>query len=240
MPVAVHPPARTLLLRVPHTKIIRFLFFTIAALLLFHIIGQYAHYQLGYRHTFSFVELFHLNRENNIPTFFSSLLLLSSALLLTGIYRFTKSRDRRYWLLLAVIFLGLSIDESVSLHELLIDPMREVAGVNPWFYYAWIIPAGIFLLVLGIYLLGFLRRLPAATRIRFLVAGFIFVGGAIGLEMVSGYYAFFIDEDTLTYNLIVAVEELMEMVGVVLFIRALFLYIHHHFSDEIVVHLREE
>ena len=242
MTVPARKKAEIRALLVPYRKIIYFLFLTVATLVLFHLIGQYGRYGLGYRDMFGFVELFHLDRERNIPTFFSALLLLFSAILLVSIYWFMakgEQHDRRYWLLLAILFLGLSVDESCSLHERLIDPVRAVVGVNPWFYYAWIIPAGIFLVGLGIYLIGFLWRLPTDTRIRFLVAGTIYVGGAIGIEIVGGYYVFFHDKDTLSYNLIAAVEETMEMIGVVLFIRALFIYMHHHLWNEVVIHLQE-
>ena len=231
---------RVLHFPVPRKKIIYLLLFTVAMLAIFHTVGQFVRYQLGYHGLFGFIELFHLDKESNIPTFFASVLLLSSAILLGGICWFTNNNDRHYWLLLTVLFLGLAIDESSAIHERLIDPVRRVVGVSQWFYYAWIIPAGIFLIVLSIYLLRFLWRLPAATRTRFLVAGCVFVGGAMGIEIIGGYYVFFHDKETLAYNLIAGVEEVMEMVGVVLFIRALLVYISAHLSNKVVLHIRDE
>ena len=59
----------------------------------------------------------------------------------------------------------------------------------------------------------------------FIWAAAVFVGGAIGVEMISGYQADLAGERNLTYALIISVEELCEMLGVVIFIHALMTYL---------------
>jgi hypothetical protein len=97
-------------------------------------------------------------------------------------------------------------------------------------HYAWIIPAGICVALFVLGYLRFLAKLPAKTRRLFLLAGAIFVGGALGIEAVSGKHASLHGEQNLTYHLIIAVEELFEMAGVVVFIYALLDHISRQFT----------
>jgi hypothetical protein len=110
------------------------------------------------------------------------------------------------------------------LHELSIAPIRSAFGTTGLLYYGWIVPAGICVALLVLSYRRFLRSLPSRTRHLFLLAGAIFVGGAIGIEAVSGLHASVHGEESLIYHLIITVEELLEMSGVVLFIYALMDY----------------
>ena len=70
-------------------------------------------------------------------------------------------------------------------------------------------------------LLGFLRRLPRATRDSFLIAGAVFVGGAMGVEALGRRSI--LDADLAAHGvqrLMVTLEELLENLGVVLFVAA--------------------
>ena len=62
----------------------------------------------------------------------------------------------------------------------------------------------------------------------FVVAGIIYVGGALGVEAVSGLWAERHGEDNLVYMTISTVEELMEMIGIIVFIHALLDYTGRH------------
>ena len=80
--------------------------------------------------------------------------------------------------------------------------------------------------IVGIGFLPFLLRLPSRTRNLFALSGIVYVGGAIGVEMLSASQADLNGEDNLAYALIVTLEELCEMVGVVLFLHALLDHLH--------------
>src|SRR5687767_903152 len=62
---------------------------------------------------------FDASSEANIPTFFSSLILFISAVILYVIYKTEPkgSGKKRYWLVLMIIFAWLSVDETASIHE---------------------------------------------------------------------------------------------------------------------------
>lgn len=59
------------------------------------------------------------------------------------------------------------------------------------------------------------------TRFRFIRAGAIFVGGAMGVELVLGYWTDLHGSSNLGYAVIDWVEETMEMTGAGLFLSAL-------------------
>jgi len=87
-----------------------------------------------------------------------------------------------------------------------------------------------------------LWNLPAQTRWLFILSGCIFVGGAVGVEMSTDWYA---DEDllnTLAYNLWNTVEEGMEMAGVVLLIHALLKYVNQeqNVAIDVIVEIPNE
>ena len=83
--------------------------------------------------------LFDVNKEANIPTWFSSLLLVLNAFVLGIIAVRTKAQQGPYhtqWFVLAAIFLYLSIDESALLHEMTEKPVRSALGTSGYLYFA--------------------------------------------------------------------------------------------------------
>ena len=181
----------------------------------------------------SLVRLAWVDGEGNIPAWYSSAQLLFSSLLLAIIALGRKHQGGGYvvhWVLLSIIFAFLSLDETVQLHELSIRPIQDMFNATGFLYYGWIIPAGICVALLILGYLRFLAQLPARTRWLFLTAGAIFVGGAIGIEAVSGKHASLHGEQNLTYHLIITLEELFELAGIVVFIYALLDYIGRQFT----------
>lgn len=112
-----------------------------------------------------------------------------------------------YWYGLTLGFLLLAVNEVAGIHE----TINSLIDMN------WAIPGGIAAAVMGVAFIPFVRRLPPRTAILFVVAGVLYVGGAVGMELVGEP----MDSDTLQYNLTTVVEEGLEMGGVILFIYAL-------------------
>lgn len=170
---------------------------------------------------------FSLSSERSPPAFFSFLLLLTCAIWLglTAIHeRQLGSRWWRHWAFLAIMFMLMSYDDAAQIHERMIEPLRELLGVDGFFYYAWVIPGIILVAVIFVVYLPFLYHLPPVFAGLFVLSGAIFVGGAIGIEMISGKY---IDEygRDLIYRLITTAEESFEMLGLWLFIYSLMKYL---------------
>ncbi|MBX3436315.1 MAG: hypothetical protein KF861_02410 [Planctomycetaceae bacterium] len=188
--------------------------------------GQLIKALLGYDYLMGLLSFFNVDRERNVPTFFSTVLLLFAAVLLTVITAIAAKQKRPYvgkWGVLAAGFLLMAFDETTGLHERLIAPVRAGLGVERFgvFYFAWVIPGMVLVGVLAIYFVRFLWHLPGPTRRAFLIAGGMYLSGAIGIELLGGRYAEQHGDDDLGYNLLVTVEEAAEMFGVLLFIRAL-------------------
>jgi hypothetical protein len=84
--------------------------------------------------------------------------------------------------------------------------------------FAWVVPGALFVLVLGLIYLRFLLDMPRGRAALFVIAGGLYVCGAIGMEMLGGDYAFENGTiETARYLLLTSVEETMEMGGLLLF-----------------------
>lgn len=162
-------------------------------------------------------QLFDVDQENNLPTWYSGFLLLVSSMLLWLCARKKRTEgDRwfRHWYVLAVGFLLMSIDEVAGIHE----------SINSIIVMPWSIPAGIAVGVIGITFVPFLLHLPRATALRFSLAGAAYLTGALLIEIRGNELVRTRQRDTLEYNMTTLVEESLEMLAVVLFIHSLLLY----------------
>ncbi len=168
-----------------------------------------------------------VDSERSFPTAYSALALLSCALIQIGIAThptLAPTRQRRAWKALGAIFLYLSLDELLGFHELVIHPLRDAFNLGGIFYFAWILPA---IALLSVFLITFFRfwlALPPRIRLLFLAAAMLFVGGAVGTEMINGYYLSQAGA-TLAYAFLQHVEEFFEMSGIAVLIYALLSYI---------------
>ena len=189
---------------------------------------QICKYVFDYRD--EWMDLFNLDRELNFPTWYSALMLAFCAILLRIIAVGKKQQSDRYtkdWQLLSVIFCWMAIDEVLSIHEILIIPEVSEALNLPWFLHSmWVIPGIIFVAWFAKRYSKFVRHLPSDSKRHFIIAGCTYVGGALIVEMLGSYFAESIGQQHIVYALIATVEELLETIGVVLFIRALLHYLY--------------
>ncbi|CCK78922.1 hypothetical protein [Desulfobacula toluolica] len=209
-------------------RILSVLMAIILILIVFSTIGQVSKYYLGHGRLLGFISLFYLDYESNIPTWFSSFMLLNASVLLFVIAISKNMQKDLYWFqwaFLSAIFFYLSIDEIAMLHEHPIEPLRDLFNAGGFLYYTWVVPAVMVLFVLGIYFWKFLLHLPARSRMLFITAAAFYIGGAIGIEMISGYQADLHGEKNMGYVLIITAEEMCEMIGVAVFIYALRQYL---------------
>ncbi len=209
-------------------QITRMLLVAVACLILLSVAGQVSKYYFGHERLQGFVPAFYVDHESNVPTWYSSFALALAGVLLLVVAAFKALRRdayRYHWAALCGLFFLLSVDEVAMFHEYPIYPLRRALGAGGAFYYTWVIPGAAFVAIVAMSFWRFLGHLPRRTRDGFVLAGAVFVGGAIGVEMISGIQADLFGEETFAYSLIITLEELMEMLGVVLFIRAILNYI---------------
>ena len=128
--------------------------------------------------------------------------------------------------MLSVVFLYLSVDDFVEIHEILIRPMRALLDTGRLFYYAWVVPGMILILILGVYFLRFFMALPARYKKLFGLSALVLIFGAVGMEIVEGFVAPTGEEwPSLLCAIVVMIQESLEMAGVLLFIYSLADYI---------------
>ncbi len=210
---------------------------TLAAALLVVVSFGMQLYRLAIHREYVFgLAMMSLDREHNIPAHFSTILLLIAAALLALIATLERKRrefDAPKWAILAAGFVFMSLDEAVSLHEHLIDPMRHLLGGEHLglLYFAWVIPGIALVAVLGMFFLPFMLRLPRRTAIAFALSAAIYLGGALGVELFEGAWKEAYGHRNVVYHAFVTLEEAMEMAGVIFFINALMRHVAGRYGE---------
>src|SRR5690606_12332588 len=84
-------------------------------------------------------------------------------------------------------------------------------GLSGFFHFAWVIPGMALVALVGLAYLPFLLAQPGRTRLVFLVAGLLYVGGALGLELVGGKMLTLHGEGSLAYRVAISTAEPLEL-----------------------------
>lgn len=167
------------------------------------------------------LKLFDLNEENNVPALYSAALLLVASVLLGRIAVLQRSnRERLQWVGLAAIFVYLSIDEALEIHEHLKHSRAFLSPEHFLYQDAWVFFGFAGVAAVGLTYAKFVLKLPQRLRDLFLISAGLYVAGALGMEIVGGYWQFVQGKD-FVHALLATVEEMLEMLGIVLFISAL-------------------
>lgn len=163
---------------------------------------------------------FDLGHEPSVPAWFSSgLLLLDSAMLvLIGwAKRLRNEAFVMHWLVLGIVFLGLSVDEAALFHEMLDTLMSETFDTSGFLLFPWVVAGLLFVLAFAVAYLKFLAHLPPRFAFLFVVSGALYVGGAVGMEMLSATAIDSYSVASLAHTLTQTIEESLEMTGAILF-----------------------
>jgi hypothetical protein len=169
------------------------------------------------------IRLVDVTSERNIPTWYSSGVLLLAGVSAAGIFVFTRGRAARaeglVWLAVAVLMLLMSLDELVSLHEQLgralqpaiQDEARARAGtsLDGILGTGWIIPGVLVVVALAAGLALAYRSAPRRLRLPFVLGFAVLTLGALGMEVVSAL----VYDRPIPLLLASHVEEFLEMIG---------------------------
>lgn len=215
-------------------RIAKFISFSILGLMFANCLMEISrrllgYYPIGYR-------LINLDAERNLPTWYSSCLLLFCAGLL-AIIAHIKHKNlvpyRYHWSFLSIIFLGLSLDETAAIHDVAVKPLRATFNLTGVLYYSWVIPGILVVTLLGLAYLKFLKSLPKQIQRLFFLSAFIYVLGALGMEMIAGVITETLGSESLLYRIEAITEEFLELTGVNLFIYTLLTYLCSHLGVRI-------
>jgi hypothetical protein len=200
-----------------------------AGLMFLSVTGHALQFFFGRDRFIELVRLINLGGEQNLPTWYTSVILFMSALLLAYIAKRRHHRDRaytRHWQFLALIFAYLSLDAVAVIHDRTLEqPLIEALQPGGVFHFPWVILGWGFVIGLGLIYYRFLFHLPRQVRILFMTAAIFFLGGGLILEMGSAYLMDRHVEAILLRGAVATVQEFAEMLGLVIFIYALLTYI---------------
>jgi len=224
------------------TKTKNYLFFllTFAALLgVLHY--QFADFKSGG------VYWFNLDKERNLPTWFSGMLFFVFGLAAMVAYYYEKKRNMEQtelfrlpelWLGISLIAFGMSLDEITILHENLF--WKEIRNVSSQiddsmkYLTQWqILFAPVIFIILGYLVMFFTNRYGSSKGA--LVSAFIGIGMWIFSQVLEGIRQTFINAGANMYLLQVTIEELLEMFGTIFLI-----YSVVHYVLDITLDLSEE
>ena len=176
--------------------------------------------------------------EQTVETWLTAAILLGCGLLLLAIAAAVRASGGRFlghWRALGAIFVFLSCDEVVGLHEQLGDWVREQVPTGGPLLWAWVIPYGAFAAAVALASISFLRHLPPDSRRRFLAAGALFVGGALILEMVEAWIVDARGRGGGPVSVLAVAEETAELLGAIYFLYALLDHVAVHGPQRVVV-----
>lgn len=180
----------------------------------------------------SFLKRFDLGHEPSIPAFYSASVMLITGIFLLFVAQVDRQRKKphRFWYLLSVLFVALSIDEAALFHEMA-DSAMSMLNLNRYLYFSWVVPGTIFAAIVGIGSLRFLLTLPPRTYRWMIASGIVFVTGAVGMELIAGViFSNSASEEeairSVAHVVVQAIEEGLEMVGIAMFLTCLFDYVH--------------
>lgn len=170
---------------------------------------------------FYFYKTFDFDDEKNIPTYFSVILLFLASqtffiIRQKLIHTTISSYMKYYWLQMAFIFLLLSIDELIRIHERLeyISIYFISSEMTGFFKFVWVIPMIGLLCCFGLYSIKFLMNIHKSLRNGYIISGFIYVFGALGMEMLSAKLHIE-GQEGFGYYVTMTIEESLEMIGII-------------------------
>jgi hypothetical protein len=191
-------------------------------------------FRLQHDYLFGLTPLFDFNREGNLPSFYSACTLLIAAglfLIVAGDARQRADRWYPHWLGLGLIFLFLAVDEAAEIHGLLTNVIGSMVDTSGPLLFGWVVPYALLTLLFAVVYVPFTAALPPGIRTLFVLAGIVYVAGALGMELVSGTIVSAHGGvsggglEHWAHAVAYTIEEALEMMGIVLIVYALLLHI---------------
>lgn len=170
-----------------------------------------------------------LDGEANLPATFSAALLALVGLGFLFLAGERRARGERAWpvVVLAAVAGYLGLDEASELHEslaLFAEHLHATLGLHN---FAWLVPGVLLAAGGGVVALRLARALPPRLRTRLVVAGVVYLFGALVMEYVTSFFlvdlpgtAELTAPQPVSYILLNAVEEGSEMAGALLALAA--------------------
>jgi hypothetical protein len=171
---------------------------------------------------------FDISREESVGTWLSSNIALFTGLFAAAVFMHSRKHDSRAialgWVLMALFFLYISVDDAAKLHERLGTAVRvkyeKIADVSldSWFpSWGWQIFIAPIFIAYGSYLLWFLWQAVAAANRGWVLLAFCCFGMAVSLDFVEGMDLVWLQNED-AVHLLQLTEETLEMLGTTAFL----------------------
>jgi hypothetical protein len=172
------------------------------------------------------IDLFNVNMELSIPTWYSGILLFACALTSYVISKIDLNiRNKPFWRFIAFTFVFLSIDELAEVHEKIGHYLGYVIETSGIFHFKWVLVYVPILIILGLVFIKFFRRVDRKLFRYMFLSAVVFIAGAVGFEMISAGWADIHGQENMVFMAVSAIEEFFEMLGASIFIYATLDYI---------------
>lgn len=166
---------------------------------------------------------FNLEVATNLPIWFQSMLLFCCSILMLIVTTLSsRSPKALYWLLLASIFLALSMDEACAFHDRipLLGEMRKMPiSSGTWMALTIALVAAAALYV------RWVVSLPERIGLLVILAAALYAGGTLGTHAILGPVAVALGEESLAFRITANIGDLLEMAGLAVLAYALLRYI---------------
>jgi hypothetical protein len=170
--------------------------------------------------------------EGNVFVWYSSIILASIGFGFLLIAAATRGTGRSIWpfIVMAAIAFLLSLDEAAYLHERLSN-FASALGLTSGFVYQWVLIAVPIAVAVGLLLLWLARALDPVLRRRLLIAGIVFLAGAVGGEIFGGIIVkvdlgMTSEVKNAVHGIEILVEETLEILGAILGLRAVLAHLN--------------
>jgi hypothetical protein len=191
----------------------------------------------------AFARQFDFGQEGNFINWYQSVTLFGCALLAGTITFLNKHAGRprtALWALIAVVMAFVAVDEAAQIHERTLNAVIAALtgeessakggedgafGSSKWMFVY--VPVA---LALSALYFRFFLALPKRTRWGFVIAATLYIGGAVGVELLFEQFSADGGGDTLGSFALDAASELGEMLGVAVFSGTLVAYLAREFS----------
>lgn len=174
------------------------------------------------------IPLFDFDHEGNFPTLFNGGLLGFAAALAAAIGLDARKTGKGLWISwmgVAGVLAFLTFDELCGIHDALFIFLEARTETEGGFSWPWVIPYAALTVVVAGMFIRFFFALPVSFRIRFAVAAVLYVGGAIGMEMVAAANWVEGSGGDLAFGIFYTIEENLEMLGCLLTVTTLMKWI---------------
>ena len=226
-------------------KLVKLLIIVALCLICLSILAIISTYVFGHGNIYGLIPLFELDSEANFPTIFSTILLVTSSFLfyfLSKQVQVDGSKASRKFKFMSALLAFIALDEISSIHELLTEPLKALGNFDGIFFHSWIVVFIPLLLLLSIYLFRFIISQPKEFRNGLILAAFIYISGALGMEMIEGLFASTHGRINLLTAVLTNIEESLEIFGTIILINTLlkFILLKEHAHEIRILLLIEE